>query len=177
MATWTSLKTHTSACAHEECMSECDTESCLFFWCVLCATLTLDFPLLWIVFLSQLAVSLDRVCQPCSEFNCPHVQNVAVYGVKWAQCTLSTRTYIDVPHGVAHARSSEEKNCCPCHQQLKDPRCLNQHVLVSSSPVSQTGSGVTYPQKQSSRSFGTAHPHPHPHTGPSASKQNNKNGQ
>ena len=148
MATSTSLKTHTSASAHEECMSESDIESCLLFGCVFCATLTLDLLLLWIVFLSQLAVSLDRVCQPCSEFSCPHLQNVAVYGVKSAQYTLSTRTYIDVRHSVPHISSTEEKRCCPCHQQQKDPPCLYQHVLISSSPVSQTGSGVTSPQKQ-----------------------------
>ena len=44
------------------------------FWYVFCAMLPLDFQLIWIVFLSQMVVTLHSLCLLCYELNCLYMQ-------------------------------------------------------------------------------------------------------
>ena len=58
------------------------------FWNVFCAMLPLDFRLIWIVFLSQLVVTLDSLCLPCYELSCLYVQDTTAHSGKPAECVL-----------------------------------------------------------------------------------------
>lgn len=70
------------------------TDTCAFivnwtsFCFVFCSMLPLEFQLIWIVFLSQLAASLNNFCQPFFKFTTQQVLNTTVHNVKSAECPL-----------------------------------------------------------------------------------------
>ena len=58
------------------------------FWYVFCAMLPLDFQLIWIVFLSQMVVTLRSLCLPCYQLNCLYMQTATAHSGTSAECTL-----------------------------------------------------------------------------------------
>ena len=113
------------------------------FWNVFCAMLPLDFRLIWIVFLSQLVVTLDSLCLPCYELTCLHVQNTTAHSSKSDECALE---YTDTSRRV---KLSSSRLQCSRKELLSVAPC-SLHPSVASC-ISGLGIGRQLPKIRSHR--------------------------
>ena len=97
------------------------------FWYVFCAMLPLNFQLIWIVFLSQLVVTLDSLCLPCYELTCLHVQHTTAHRGKSAECALEytyTSRYVKLCCSRLQHSRKELLSVAPCSLHPSATSCI-----------------------------------------------------
>ena len=97
------------------------------FWYVFCAMLPLNFQLIWIVFLSQLVVTLDSLCLPCYELTCLHVQNMTAHSGKSAECAFKytyTSRYVKLCCSRLQHSRKELLSVAPCSLHPSVMSCI-----------------------------------------------------